>query len=124
MIIDDSKYLERAEKLCEFIVKLTLGLCRERTVNYSPKDYSGDGPDGMPAPGMESRVIASAFTAIKLLKEDEAEIPGKVVFGAIADEEIEVSQLVSFTGRLAALAHAVASRKRPVRAAGREESRR
>ena len=34
-----------------------------------------------------------------------------------ADEEIEVSQLVSFTGRLAALAHAVASRKRPVRAA-------
>ena len=39
-------------------MKLTLGLCRERTVNYSPKDYSGDGPDGMPAPGMESRVTA------------------------------------------------------------------
>ncbi len=58
MNIYGSRYVERAEKAREFIVELTLSLCRERTVNYSPQDFPGDGPDGMPAPGMESRVAA------------------------------------------------------------------
>ena len=179
MSIVNSGYVERAEKLREFIVELTLSLCRERTVNYSPNDFPGDGPDGMPVPGMESRItailgshletwgigheihaktrgrdnllasvgrgdpsyrtlflplhtdtlpagdlnawsfdpyspfeqdgrlygrgvldnkgpLASAFAAIKLLKEDEAEIPGKIVFGAVADEEVGAGNGIEF----------------------------
>ena len=40
--------------------------------------------------------LASAFTAIKLLKEDEAEIPGKIVFGAVADEEVGAGNGIEF----------------------------
>jgi len=50
-------FAERARALRPFIVDLTLRICRERTVNYSPDDFPGGGPDGMDAPGMESRVV-------------------------------------------------------------------
>jgi acetylornithine deacetylase/succinyl-diaminopimelate desuccinylase-like protein len=40
--------------------------------------------------------LAAAFTAIKLLKEDESEIPGKVVFVAVADEEVGAGNGIEF----------------------------
>src|SRR5262245_23812253 len=50
-------FAERARALRPFIVDLTLRICRERPVNYSPDDFPGGGPDGMDAPGTEARVV-------------------------------------------------------------------
>lgn len=40
----------------DYIVGLTLKICRERTVNYSERDYPGGGPDGVTSPGQEGKV--------------------------------------------------------------------
>ncbi len=58
MSIDTSAYDKRAAKLRDFIVDLTLEICRQRTVNYRLQDYPQGGPDDMPAPGLEGRVTA------------------------------------------------------------------
>lgn len=175
----EPSYDARGAALRSFIVELTLALCRERTVNYDPRDFPQSGPDGMPAPGMESRVtrilskyldewkiphalhartrdrdnllarlgkgepgyrklflllhtdtvpsgdpeawrfdpfepfekhgrlygrgvldnkgpLASTFAAFRLLKEDESEIPGEVVFAAVADEEVGVGDGIDY----------------------------
>lgn len=54
---DRPAILREAREQRDFIVDLTLRLCREITVSYDPEDYPHQGPDGMPAPGMESRVV-------------------------------------------------------------------
>ncbi len=45
------------EDLRSYIVDLTKRLVRERTVNYNPSDFSGEGPDGMKIPGEEIKVV-------------------------------------------------------------------
>ena len=55
---DPGAVLEEAKALRGFIVDLTLRICRERTVNYSPDDFPGGGPDGMTSPGQEGKVTA------------------------------------------------------------------
>jgi succinyl-diaminopimelate desuccinylase len=47
-----------AEGLRPFIVDLTLRICRARTVNYLLEHFPDRGPDDMPAPGQESRVVS------------------------------------------------------------------
>jgi acetylornithine deacetylase/succinyl-diaminopimelate desuccinylase-like protein len=54
---EPAEILKRAADLREFIVDLTLRICRERTVNYFEHDYPGDGPDGMTSPGQEGKVV-------------------------------------------------------------------
>src|SRR5262245_43466901 len=53
---DARAFQEEARRLRPFLVDLALAICRERTVNYNPDDFPGGGPDGMEAPGQESRV--------------------------------------------------------------------
>jgi succinyl-diaminopimelate desuccinylase len=179
MSIDTRPYEQRAARLRDFIVDLTLEICRRRTVDYLLQDYPQGGPDDMPAPGMEGRVtevlaahldawkvpyathvrtpgrdnllarigrgepgyrklflllhtdtvpagdrdawkfdpfdpfekdgklygrgvldnkgpLAATFAAFKLLHEDETEIPGQVVFGAVGDEEVGVGDGIEF----------------------------
>jgi len=63
-----------------FIVDLTLRICRERTVNYLLENFPDRGPDGMPAPGQESRV--TAVLGEELRRHDvpfttHAKVPGR-----------------------------------------------
>lgn len=53
---DARAFQDEAARLRRDLVDLALRVCRERTVNYNPDDFPGGGPDGMPAPGQESRV--------------------------------------------------------------------
>ena len=55
---DPAEILREAQAMREFIVDLALRICRERTVNYNPSDYPGEGPDGMASPGEEGKVAA------------------------------------------------------------------
>lgn len=55
---ESSVLRQEAERLRPFIVDLTLRICRERTVNYLLDHFPDRGPDDMPAPGQESRVVA------------------------------------------------------------------
>jgi acetylornithine deacetylase/succinyl-diaminopimelate desuccinylase-like protein len=54
---DASEILKSALELRDFIVDLTLRICRARTVNYFEHDYPGEGPDGMTSPGQEGKVV-------------------------------------------------------------------
>ena len=55
---DGTALMRGAEALRPFIVDLTLRICRARTVNYLLDNFPDKGPDGMPAPGQESRVTS------------------------------------------------------------------
>jgi len=69
-----------AERLRPFIVDLTLRICRERTVNYLLDHYPDRGPDDMPAPGQESRVVtllAEELRRIGLPYATHAKVPGR-----------------------------------------------
>jgi len=73
-------FADKARALSPFIVDLTLRICRERTVNYSPDDFPGGGPDGMEAPGMESRVVRVLESELKPLGipwTTHAKVPGR-----------------------------------------------
>jgi len=73
-------FADKARALRPFIVDLTLRICRERTVNYSPDDFPGGGPDGMEAPGMESRVVRVLERELKPLGipwTTHAKVPGR-----------------------------------------------
>jgi len=61
------------KNLREYIVDLTKRIVREKTVNYNPSDFKGQGPDGMESPGEEYKVV-------KILKEEleKAKIPYKI----------------------------------------------
>ena len=77
----DPRAIQReAESLRPFIVDLTLRVCRERTVNYMPDDFPGGGPDGMPGPGQESRVVAVLAEELRRMKvpfTTHAKVPGR-----------------------------------------------
>jgi acetylornithine deacetylase/succinyl-diaminopimelate desuccinylase-like protein len=73
-------FAAEARALKPFIVDLTLRICRERTVNYSPEDFPGGGPDGMEGPGMESRVVRVLEQELKPLGipwTTHAQVPGR-----------------------------------------------
>jgi succinyl-diaminopimelate desuccinylase len=65
--IDPAAILRRAAALRSFIVDLTLRICRERTVDYSERDYPGGGPDGMKTPGEEGKVVKILGRELKKL---------------------------------------------------------
>jgi acetylornithine deacetylase/succinyl-diaminopimelate desuccinylase-like protein len=77
----DPRAIQReAESLRGFIVDLTLRICRERTVNYMPDDFPGGGPDGMPGPGQESRVVAVLAEELRRMNvpfATHAKVPGR-----------------------------------------------
>ncbi|HZM70332.1 MAG TPA: M20/M25/M40 family metallo-hydrolase [Candidatus Cryosericum sp.] len=55
---EPSALRQDAEALRPFIVDLTLRICRARTVNYLLDHFPDRGPDDMPGPGQESRVVS------------------------------------------------------------------
>src|SRR5262245_16676696 len=55
---EPSDLRREAEALRPFIVDLTLRICRARTVNYLLDHFPDRGPDDMPGPGQESRVVS------------------------------------------------------------------
>ncbi len=77
---DPRAILEEARSLRSFIVDLTLRICRERTVNYSPEDFPAGGPDGMTSPGQEGKVAAVLAGELKKLgvrSTTHAKVPGR-----------------------------------------------
>ena len=77
---DPRGILEEAKGLRDYIVDLTLRICRERTVNYSPDDFPGEGPDGMSSPGQEGKVTAILGEELKRLGvpfTTHARVPGR-----------------------------------------------
>jgi acetylornithine deacetylase/succinyl-diaminopimelate desuccinylase-like protein len=172
-VVEPGSILRKADSMRDFIVDLTLRVCRERTVDYFVEDYPGGGPDGMEMPGHEGKVVAvlqkeldaigvpyktyakvkgrenliarigqgrpgykklmvllhtdvvpagapsdwkfkpfepfekdgklygrgvlddkgpmvACFATLKILREHEDQIPGEFIFGAVADEEVDV----------------------------------
>ncbi len=65
--VDPAAILKRAGSLRDFIVDLTLRICRERTVDYFVDDFPQGGPDGMKSPGEEGKVVAVLEKELKAL---------------------------------------------------------
>ena len=77
---DARAFLDEARALRPFLVDLALRVCRERTVNYNPDDFPGGGPDGMEAPGQESRVcrvLARELDGLRIPYATHARVPGR-----------------------------------------------
>jgi succinyl-diaminopimelate desuccinylase len=77
---DARAFQEEARALRPFLVDLALRVCRERTVNYNPADFPGGGPDGMEAPGQESRVcrvLAGELDGLGIPYATHAKVPGR-----------------------------------------------
>jgi acetylornithine deacetylase/succinyl-diaminopimelate desuccinylase-like protein len=77
---DARAFQDEARGLRSFLVDLALRVCRERTVNYNPDDFPGGGPDGMEAPGQESRVcrvLARDLDALRIPFATHAKIGGR-----------------------------------------------
>ncbi len=72
--------MREAEALRSMIVDLTLRVCREVTVDYSPVDFPGGGPDGMTSPGQEGKVVAvlgKELDALSIPWSAHVKVPGR-----------------------------------------------
>lgn len=77
---DPASILVEARGMRDFIVDLTLRICRERTVDYFVEDYPGGGPDGMASPGEEGKVVAilrEELQARGISASIHAKVPGR-----------------------------------------------
>jgi len=78
--VDPAGISKKADSLRDFIVDLTLRICRERTVDYFEEDFPQGGPDGMKIPGNESKVtaiLAKELDAIGVPHESYAKVTGR-----------------------------------------------
>ena len=77
---DSDAIIAEGVRLRDFIVDLTLRICREKTVDYDVADYPKEGPDGMTSPGQEGKVVAilaRELEAIGIPFTTHAKVPGR-----------------------------------------------